>query len=110
MDVSDRPTNRSITSSSVKTHPSLARTWTSTRTARRSLSTSTPSQSKMTSSIILPSLPHHDRRARLNLGHSPGEASIVAVESPAMPLARVNDVSLYYEVTGRGLPLVLVHG
>jgi pimeloyl-ACP methyl ester carboxylesterase len=27
-----------------------------------------------------------------------------------MPLARVNDVSLYYEVTGRGSPLVLVHG
>jgi pimeloyl-ACP methyl ester carboxylesterase len=27
-----------------------------------------------------------------------------------MPLARVNGVSLYYEVTGRGSPLVLVHG
>ena len=27
-----------------------------------------------------------------------------------MPRARVNGVSLYYEVTGRGAPLVLVHG
>ncbi len=28
----------------------------------------------------------------------------------AMPMARVNGVSLYYEVTGKGPPLVLVHG
>src|SRR3989449_9466727 len=27
-----------------------------------------------------------------------------------MPTARVNGVSLYYEVAGRGAPLVLVHG
>jgi pimeloyl-ACP methyl ester carboxylesterase len=27
-----------------------------------------------------------------------------------MPRANVNGVSLYYEVTGRGAPLVLVHG
>src|SRR2546426_1158022 len=27
-----------------------------------------------------------------------------------MPIARVNGVSLYYEVAGRGAPLVLVHG
>ena len=27
-----------------------------------------------------------------------------------MPIARVRDVSLYYEVAGRGAPLVLVHG
>lgn len=27
-----------------------------------------------------------------------------------MPLARINDVSLYYEIAGRGSPLVLVHG
>ncbi len=33
-----------------------------------------------------------------------------AVESPAMPRVRVNGVSLYYEVTGDGPPLVLAHG
>src|SRR5438034_9267972 len=27
-----------------------------------------------------------------------------------MPIARVNGVSLYYEIAGRGAPLVLVHG
>src|SRR6266852_622557 len=32
------------------------------------------------------------------------------VQSPAMPRVGVNGVSLYYEVTGHGPPLVLAHG
>ena len=47
---SERPTKRSITSASVSGQPSSASTRTSIRTLIRSLSTSTPSQSKMTRS------------------------------------------------------------
>ena len=43
--------NRSITSASVSVQPSRASTTTSIRTAMRSVSTSTPSQSKITSEI-----------------------------------------------------------
>src|SRR6266511_108093 len=50
MSASDRPTKRSITSASVIGQPSRAKTSTSIRTEMRSLSTRTPSQSKMTSS------------------------------------------------------------
>ena len=47
---SERPTKRSITSASVSGQPSSASTRTSIRTLIRSLSTSTPSQSKITRS------------------------------------------------------------
>src|SRR2546428_10798926 len=53
MYASVRPMNRSTTSASVIAQPSCASTATSTRTAMRSLSTSTPSQSKMTSRMEL---------------------------------------------------------
>src|SRR3984957_4778655 len=46
----ERPTNCSITSASERGHPSSVRICDSVRTARRSLSTSTPSQSKITRS------------------------------------------------------------
>jgi len=50
MYAADRPTNRSTMSGSVSGHPSPERIFASVRIASRSLSTSTPSQSKMTRS------------------------------------------------------------
>src|SRR2546428_810566 len=57
MYASVRPMNRSTTSASVIAQPSCASTATSTRTAMRSLSTSTPSQSKITSRMELLEVP-----------------------------------------------------
>jgi hypothetical protein len=53
MEALERPMNRSMTSSSVSGQPSSAPKATWTRAAMRSLSTSTPSQSNITSSIGL---------------------------------------------------------
>src|SRR5262245_51141447 len=71
-----RPMNRSMTSASVMVHPSFESTTTSIFTAMRSVSTSTPSQSKITSEIGRLTRGADERR---------GAGSVAAAELSVIP-------------------------
>jgi hypothetical protein len=72
-----RPMNRSTTSASVIGQPSSASTITSIRTAMRSVSTRTPSQSKITREIEGLTLPERDRTGRRRRSVGAAELAVV---------------------------------
>jgi hypothetical protein len=84
------PTKRSITSSCVIGHPSSPNTSTSMRVEMRSLSTSTPSQSKMTSSNAL--------RLEPKQGADPADRLEVLTMAQSEDLAAVDDDLVHGEV------------
>src|SRR5215468_5352326 len=94
MVASERPTNHSITSLSLSSQPSWLSTWTSILTASRSVSTRTPSQSKITNSIMRspthpspaagePTVPHRDPPRKRCRGLGNGPSGRLQAEEPA---------------------------